>query len=255
MNQLIIELGNAGVGCSIDGQCVNNISYADDMVLLSPSVRALRKLLTICERYAQKHGLLYNVKKSELLVFRVGSRKLENVPPVTLGGIELQRVSEFKYLGHIVTEGLCDDMDMERERRAIAVRCNMLARRFARSTVDVKVTLFKAFCQTLYTCSLWVNYTQKTYNALRVQYNNAFRVMLGLPRYCSASAMFAYGRTDSFSTVIRKRTATLMSRLRGSTNTFLRVISEKYDCPILRHWIHTHTCVPGVSVCRGRYLK
>lgn len=53
INQLIVELGKAKVGCSIQGKIVNSISYADDMALLSPSVRALRNLLAICERYAE----------------------------------------------------------------------------------------------------------------------------------------------------------------------------------------------------------
>ncbi|XP_052741095.1 uncharacterized protein LOC128198686 [Bicyclus anynana] len=89
---IIIDLGNARFGCSIDGQCVNSINYADDMMLLSPSVKVFR-LLTIADEYTQKHSLLYNVKKIELLVFWAGSQKLENVPPmtnVTGGGIELR---------------------------------------------------------------------------------------------------------------------------------------------------------------------
>ncbi|CAH4031572.1 unnamed protein product [Pieris brassicae] len=63
INELIEALGGARVGCSINGHCMNSISYADDMVLLSPSVGALRRLLSICERYAESHGLRYNVKK------------------------------------------------------------------------------------------------------------------------------------------------------------------------------------------------
>lgn len=49
VDRLIGELSSAMVGCSIDGTFVNNISYADDMVLLSPSIGALRKLVGICE--------------------------------------------------------------------------------------------------------------------------------------------------------------------------------------------------------------
>ncbi|XP_063634827.1 uncharacterized protein LOC134805455 [Cydia splendana] len=52
------------------------------------------------------------------------------------------------------------------------------------------VELFK-FC-------LWINYTNKAYSALRVLYNNAFRMLMGLPRYCSASGMFAEAHTDDF---------------------------------------------------------
>ncbi|XP_026318676.1 uncharacterized protein LOC113229336 [Hyposmocoma kahamanoa] len=44
----------------------------------------------------------------------------------------------------------------------------------------------------------------KTINALRIQYNNAFRVLLGLPRYCSASGMFEAVHTDGFHAVLTK---------------------------------------------------
>ncbi|XP_037866696.2 uncharacterized protein LOC119628475 [Bombyx mori] len=249
INELIEALGEARVGCSIDGHCVNSISYADDMVLLSPSIGALRRLLSICERYAESHGLRYNVKKSELLVFKAAKTKPSYVPPVTLGGTPLKRVTEFKYLGHIVTEHLKDDADIERERRALAVRCSMLARRFYRCTAQVKVTLFKAFCQSLYTCTLWVRYARRTYNALRVQYNNAFRMLLGLPRYCSASGMFADAHVDDFSSIIRKRTASLMRGVRASTNNILMVIGNKPECAVLGSYTYPYTrCLKAAQI-------
>lgn len=121
------------------------------------------------------------------------------------------------------------------ERRAMSVRCNMLARRFARCTEQVKVTLFRAFCQTFYTCSLWTKYTQRTYNALRVQYNNAFRVLMGLRRFCSASGMFAEHRVDCFYTTMRKRCASLVRRVRGSANSILSMIASRLDCSYINH--------------------
>jgi hypothetical protein len=240
INNLIEELSGASVGCSIGGQIMNNVSYADDMALLGPSIGALEILIDICERYAGAHGLRYNSKKSELLVFKAGNKKPKYVPPLKLGGTELTKVTKFKYLGHWVTEDLSDDLDVERERRALAVRSNMLARRFARCTRDVKVTLFKAFCQTFYTCSLWVKCTQRALNALRVQYNNGFRMLLGLPRFCSASGMFAEARVDSFQAIMRKRVASLMCRVRDSTSGLLNTIIDKLECPIVEHWNSMH---------------
>ncbi|KAL0852127.1 hypothetical protein ABMA28_000364 [Loxostege sticticalis] len=239
VNGLIGELSGAGVGCSIDGCFVNNISYADDMVLLSPSVNALKTLIAICERYAVAHGLRYNVKKSEILVFKSGT-KTYSVPPLTLSGTPLQTVKKFKYLGHWVTEDLKDDLDLERERRALSVRGNMLSRRFARCSREVKLTLFKTYCQTLYTCSLWSNYTKKAFSALRVQYNNALRGLLGLPWRCSASGMFAACRCDGFGAVLRKRVASLWGRVRGSTNSLLKVIADRPDSLIHAHWMSVH---------------
>lgn len=233
VNELIERLSSMHVGCYINDVCVNNLSYADDMVLLAPSISALRKLIAVCESFVAAHGLIYNVKKSEIIIFKAGTKCPTFVPPVRLNGIPLVRVHQFKYLGHLVTEDLKDDADMERERRALSVRGNMLARRFARCTDAVKITLFKAYCTSLYSASLWVSYTQRAYNALRVQYNNAFRALLRLPRYCSASGMFTAARTDTFDAIWRKKTASLLCRLRGSSNSILNVIADKHNCPLV----------------------
>ncbi|XP_060810226.1 uncharacterized protein LOC132904315 [Amyelois transitella] len=227
VNELIEELSSASVGCCIDGVCVNNISYADDMALLSASACGLRTLLKKCELYALSHGLLYNVKKSQVMVFGAGSKRYDNIPPVRLYDNILQRVYMFKYLGHVLTPDLKDDSDIKRERRALSVRANMLARRFARCSREVKIALFRAFCTSFYTCSLWARYTQKAYNALRVQYNNAFRVLLGLPCFCSASGMYAEARVDCFYATMRKRCASLVRRMRGSGNSVLTMIAGR----------------------------
>nr|XP_034833588.1 uncharacterized protein LOC117990235 [Maniola hyperantus] len=240
VNQLIERLSGAGVGCSIDGVSMNNLSYADDMVLLSPSVGGLRKLLQLCEEYAGMNGLSYNSNKSVFLVFRGKNKITTFKPKIQLCGNPLKQVTEFKYLGHVVTDSLRDDSDMERERRALSVRGNMLARRFARCTAQVKLTLFRAYCQSFYTCSLWTNYTQRTYSALRVQYNNVLRAVLRKPRHCSASAMFADARVDDFYAIMRKRAASLMSRLLRSTNTLLSALSTKLDSPLWRCWSGAH---------------
>lgn len=237
IDALIRELSGNHVGCYIDNVCINNISYADDMVLLSPSINGIRKLIYICEKYAGEHGLVYNCKKSELLIFKAGKKGPTCVPPVKLNGTTLKRVTSFKYLGHIVNAELNDDEDIERERRALAVRGNMVARRFARCTDAVKITLFKAFCQSFYTSSLWVQYTRRAISDLRVQYNNIFRILLALPRNCSASGMFAKAYTDGFHAIIRKKIASLLQRVRGSANGILEVIASRFDCPIVRHCV------------------
>ncbi|CAH2209149.1 jg17511, partial [Pararge aegeria aegeria] len=107
-------------------------------------------------------------------------------------------VTELKYLGHNVTKDMSEVKDIEKELRSLAARCNMLARRFLRCNAEVKITLFEAYCQTFYTSSLWVACTQRACNDLRVQYNNGLRILLGLPRWCSASQMFADAQVDVF---------------------------------------------------------
>lgn len=246
VNELIEALSKRHVGCHIDGVCFNNISYADDMALLSASVGGLRELMGICEQYAISHGLKYNAKKSELMVFKSGTKCPSDVPPVCLSGVPLKRVHRFKYLGHVLSDDLKDDDDIERERRALSVRANMIARRFARCSTGVKVTLFRAYCTTFYTSSLWVSYTKKAYNALRVQYNNAFRVLLRLPRYCSASGMFAEARVDCFYSTMRKRAASAARRARAGGSALLAVVADRIDGPFMRHWQSLHAPVSHI---------
>lgn len=233
IDRLVRELSSAGLGCSIDGVFVNNISYADDMVLPSPSISALRKLIAICERYAGAHGLRYNVTKSELMVFKAGLKTYNTVPHVMLNGSVLKKVSQFKYLGHWVTDTLVDDTDIDRERRALSFRANMLARRFARCTAEVKKTLFRAFCL-LYVQPMGQSF-EKNYNRLRVLYNNAFRALMGLPRYCSASGMFADTNINGFATIIRKRVVSDAPHTRQ-----YQQLPATVDCPIMRYWTRSH---------------
>lgn len=232
VNDLIVGLNSMRVGCRIDGVSINNISYADDMVLLGPTVSAIAKMLRVCEGYAAAHGLLYNAKKTEYMVFGAVGGSLDEPLAITLNGMNIKRVTKFKYLGHFLTDVLKDDVDIERERRALAVRGNMLIRRFSRCTDEVKITLFKAYCQIFYTGSLWVSYTKRSLDTLRIQYNNIFRMLMGLPRFCSASGMFACHYVDGFQAIIRKKTASLINRLRASNNGILRTLADRYTSPI-----------------------
>lgn len=44
------------------------------MVLLGLTASSIRQLLKICEEYAVSHGLVYNSKKNEFVVFRAVGR-------------------------------------------------------------------------------------------------------------------------------------------------------------------------------------
>ncbi|XP_052748655.1 uncharacterized protein LOC128200178 [Galleria mellonella] len=173
------------------------------------------------------------------MVFRSG-RGPERIPPVFIDGAAVERVGRFRYLGHIVTEDFRDDGDVERERRALAVRCNMLARRFARCSPDVKLTLFRAFCQCFYTCQLWTNCTKSARNSIRVQYNNAYRILMRLPKYCSASGMFAESRVNDYFAIIRDRVANFWAHIRNSKNEILSTLSQCLNSPIQKYWLSVH---------------
>ena len=85
-------------GCCYRSTNVNIIMYADDILLLSPSVVVLQELLHVCENALHDLDLVINSKKSVCL--RIGPR-CNNVCSdiVSLNGNILQWVESIRYLG------------------------------------------------------------------------------------------------------------------------------------------------------------
>ena len=69
MDELLLELKNSGVGCYIGNYYCGAYGYADDIILLCPSITGLENMIRICEVYSDKHCINFNGKKSKLLIF------------------------------------------------------------------------------------------------------------------------------------------------------------------------------------------
>ena len=57
-------LRDSRVGCKINNCYTGAILYADNITLLCPSIRGLNRMLGICYKFAAKHYLIFNGKKS-----------------------------------------------------------------------------------------------------------------------------------------------------------------------------------------------
>ena len=150
-------------------------------------------------------------------------------PDIFLGGVAIRYVDQFKYLGHIISNDLTDDADIEREIRNMYIRGNTIVRRFKFLGPEIKCSLFKSYCYCMYTSSLWSNYRQSTLNKLKVCYNDIMRKLMGVPRWHSARTLFVRNNTRSFFENIRYTAYNLLSRIRGCNNTIIRNILQS-DC-------------------------
>ena len=63
INLLIESIRNSRVGCMIGSLIANVFVYADDLIILSPTVTALQKLVNKCEKYGQEFKLQSNPNK------------------------------------------------------------------------------------------------------------------------------------------------------------------------------------------------
>ena len=86
------HLQATGVGCYVGGAWVNSPSYADDMVLLAPTVTALQTLLEVCRAYVGPHDIVYNITKTVCMLVRPKQLQGQFSTRVRLGNEELSFV-------------------------------------------------------------------------------------------------------------------------------------------------------------------
>ena len=69
MDSLVARFRNCGAGCQFGMQYIGVLTYADDIVLLCPSVRGLNRMLNVCHDFAVQHNLSFNAGKSFGIAF------------------------------------------------------------------------------------------------------------------------------------------------------------------------------------------
>ena len=144
VRDLINAIVASHIGCHIGNLCINILAYADDIVLLTPSWRAMQQLLDILVGQIAVIDMSCNVMKTVCMVFHHGRRKpmeVDTLPMLRIGTDYVRYIQSFKYLGHILSYDTYDDADIRREIRNLFFRTNILIRKFSKCTVMVKKTV------------------------------------------------------------------------------------------------------------------
>ena len=87
-------LRKQGIGCFIGFTFLASIFYADDICLLAPNAHVLQKMVTICERYAQEHNIVFSTNlcpaksKTKCVLFS-GKKIIPNIAQIKLDGSSL----------------------------------------------------------------------------------------------------------------------------------------------------------------------
>ena len=99
INDLIQHLKETKVGLSIGEKTINNLLFADDIVLCAKSEKDLQTLLDTCTIWADKWHLEFNPKKSQL----ISSRR--DIEDLQLQGENIKQapMNTYKYLGFPVS--------------------------------------------------------------------------------------------------------------------------------------------------------
>jgi len=88
-------------------------------------------------------------------------------------------MSEFCYLGHVITNTLSD---IHREIRNMYIRANMhmLFRKYNKCSIMVKIQLFRSYCICLYGVALFKRFTKTCLDKLKMCYRRCIKLFFFL---------------------------------------------------------------------------
>ena len=130
IDDILNEISAMDEGCMLNYFKINILAYADDMVLLAPTLGALDRLYRRFSHLLVDLDMLINRNKSKVIVFSRTSAYRNYLPNVLLGGEEFEVVTSYKYLGHFITHNLNDDVDTEFRLKTFRIRFLTLQRKF-----------------------------------------------------------------------------------------------------------------------------
>ena len=240
MDDLSSKLNKCSTGCYIGERIVNHLMYADDLVVIAPSSVGLQRLLDVCTDFGLSHDVKYNALKSCGMCCSSDFLRDVRTPDFFVGGVPITKVDRVKYLGHIITEDLYDDADIENQNRVLFRQGNSILRKFHMCSVDVKLKLFQAHCTPMYCSQLWWCYRKKTMARFVTSYHNLLKRTLGLSKYESTSATCAFFGVSSCEAVIRGLIYKFMKRVDQCNNEIMSAIclsSLRYRSRIRMSWL------------------
>ena len=86
---------------------VDTLAYADDIMLIVPTSRAMRRMLSICDSFSDNFSIAFNAKKSTCLIFehtrKAGSFKNQKPVFLTLEVMQLRLLTNGLILVTLLT--------------------------------------------------------------------------------------------------------------------------------------------------------
>ena len=154
MDGLLLRLKNSGIGCNIGNWFVGCLAFADDLTLLAPSLSALKKLVSICENYANEYCVLFNGRKSKFLIFK-GKGCVEATATITVNDSPLDNVEKANHLGHVISVNDKDSLVSDAIRN-LWKSFNIFMADFGHIHSFLKCKLFKQYCCSFYGAPLFL---------------------------------------------------------------------------------------------------
>ena len=184
IDALISKISKLDIGCNLGLLRSNIVAYADDIVLIAPSAKALQFLMNVAAVEISKLQLNFNLDKTKTMVFRSSSNRSNALMLEShhINGHPVECVTSIRYLGYILTFDLNNTDDMNRVKSKFYIEFNSILRKFTFADNYVKLFLFKQYCLQFYGAELWFGCrrSSQAFHQFAVGYHKAIKKLLNL---------------------------------------------------------------------------
>ena len=222
IDDLLIELRENGSGCHINSMFCGAFSYADDIVLLAPTVNSLNSMVNTCQNYSTKYDILFNPTKSQLITFSV--KKKSFAPTIIINNSTVPIVQSVKHLGHELSCNILKS-DSDRVISDFNMRINMFHLDFGSLQTEIKNRLFKQYCCSYYGTQLYNLCSNDIYNICRA-WRVGFRKIWGLPNMTHCNLLYMLGNIINTHDLFIKRFLKFFIKAFNSTNSVVNHLSK-----------------------------
>ena len=182
INSVLNDIAKLSIGCRLGIKSCNIIAYADDIVLLSPSLIALQHIIDIFYMHITELNLKINVNKSFCIKFFNKGKPFTGNNCIKIGENFLTFYTEAKYLGYSLQNNLCNKNDIIRERNQFYRQFNSILRKFHFASIEVKLKLINTYCFQFYGCCFWTSLDKckNIFNQFAIAYHKSIKRVLGV---------------------------------------------------------------------------
>ena len=226
-NVLFSNLRRSGFGCWINGVYTGIYGYSDDNFLLAPSLYALQRMLEICEKFAESHGLLFSTDsdpskcKTKCIAF---TRKPTTLQDIRLCGNVLPWVDSFKHLGNCISNGSSlTDLDITTKRAQYISKCLELDQEFHFASGKTKFELNSIYNFHFTGSPLW-DLFGKSALSLEATYNKSVKNMFNLPLETHRSLIEPITNKPHLSKVLMSRFLSFIRQVRNSSKSVPKML-------------------------------
>ena len=151
IDQLLKVLSNSEFGCYIGKEVYCCMGYADDIVILAPTLLSTNKLLELAHKVGLEYNIMFNVEKTKFINM---DKDPNRVKDLHFNDGSITACESGEHLGNWIGTN-CNSSNIDRTITEFNCMVNYISSTSSFTPFDVKLQLFNTYCMPLIGSILW----------------------------------------------------------------------------------------------------